>query len=202
MYKLEPLPYEYDALEPVISATTVNIHYNKHHKNYLDKLNNVLNKIGYNYQDSIENIIINIDSFPFEYRDDILFNAGGVLNHNLYWKSMNQSIKLPHGKLLDGINNTYGSYENFKKEFIDTAKKLMGSGYTFLVLDKHNKLKIINTSNQDSPYSYGFIPLLNLDLWEHAYYLDYLNNRNTYVDEILTIIDYNKVNEIYQKEIS
>lgn len=201
MYKIEALPYEYDALEPVISATTVNIHYNKHHKNYLNKLNDVLNKIGYNYQKSIEDIVVNIDSFPLEYRDDILFNAGGVLNHNLYWKSMNSDVHLPKGKLLDKINKTYGSYDKFKEEFINTAKNLVGSGYTFLVLDKDKNIKIINTSNQDSPYSYGFIPLLNLDLWEHAYYLDYQNNKIDYINNFFSIIDFDNAEKIYESNI-
>lgn len=201
MYKLESLPYDYDALEPIISATTVNIHYNRHHKNYLDKLNAILNSIGYDFKDSIENIIINIDKFPIEYRGDILFNAGGVVNHNLYWKSMNKPPKLPKGKLLDKINSTYGSYEGFKKQFIATTKKLVGSGYTFLVLDKNKNLKIINTSNQDSPYSYGFIPLLTIDLWEHAYYLDYQNKKDDYINNFFSIINFESAEKIYEDNI-
>ena len=197
MYKLETLPYNYDALEPFISATTVNIHYNRHQKNYLDKLNNILNSIGYDFKDSIENIIINIDKFPIEYRGDILFNAGGVVNHELYWDSMNKPPRLPKGKLLDKINNTYGSYNNFKNEFIATSKKLVGSGYTFLVLDKNKNLNIINTSNQESPYSYDFIPLLTIDLWEHAYYLDYQNKRDDYINNFFSIINFNN-NLIYK----
>ena len=201
MYKLESLPYDYDALEPLISATTVNIHYNRHHKNYLDKLNTILNSIGYKFEDSIENIIINIDKFPLEYRGDILYNAGGVVNHDLYWKSMNKAPKLPKGKLLDKINNTYGSYENFKLEFISATKKLVGSGYTFLVLDKNKNLKILNTSNQESPYSYNFIPLLTIDLWEHAYYLDYQNKRDDYVNNFFSIINFESAEKIYEDNI-
>lgn len=201
MYILETLPYEYDALEPIISATTVNIHYNRHHKNYLDKLNSILNSIGYDFKDSIENIVINIDKFPIEYRGDILFNAGGVINHNLYWKSMNKPPRLPQGKLLDKINSTYGSYNGFKTEFIATAKKLVGSGYTFLVLDKNKNLKIINTSNQESPYSYNFIPLLTIDLWEHAYYLDYQNKREDYINNFFSIINFESAEKIYEDNI-
>ncbi|MBE6152505.1 MAG: superoxide dismutase [Firmicutes bacterium] len=201
MYKLEPLPYDYDALEPVVSATTVNIHYNKHHKGYLDKLNNILNSFGYKFEDSIEDIIINIDSFPLEYRGDILFNAGGVLNHNLYWKSISNAPSLPEGKLLEKINATYGNYDNFKTEFINAARKLVGSGYTFLVLDQNKNLKIINTSNQESPYSYGFIPLLNIDLWEHAYYLDYQNNRNDYINNFFSIVNFKVANQLYGENI-
>lgn len=199
MYKLKELPYNYDGLEPIISATTVNVHYNKHHQNYLNKLNTILNNIGYDFSDSIEDIIINIDKFPIEYRGDILFNAGGVINHNLYWHSMNKPPKLPSGILLNKINEAYGNYENFKKEFIMTAKKLVGSGYTFLVLDKNKDLKIINTSNQESPYSYGFVPLFTIDLWEHAYYLDYQNRRDDYINNFFSIVNFDTALEIYEK---
>lgn len=199
MYKQKPLPYTYDSLEPFISATTINIHYNKHYKGYLDRLNNILNNIGYKFNDSIENIIINIDSFPIQYRGDILFNAGGVINHELYFDSMSSNNNLPKGKLLEKINKTYGSFENFKQEFIKSTKILVGSGYTFLVLDKNKNLKIINTSNQESPYSYGFVPLLNLDLWEHAYYLDYQNKRDDYINNFFSIVDFDNASLIYEK---
>lgn len=201
MYKQESLPYNYDALEPIISSTTLNIHYNGHQKKYLDNLNTILNSIGYKFDDSIEDIIINIDKFPIEYRGDILFDAGGVINHDLYWKSMNKPPKLPKGKLLDKINSTYGNYNNFKLEFIATAKKLVGSGYTFLVMDKNKNLKIINTSNQESPYSYNFIPLFAIDLWEHAYYLDYQNKRDDYINNFFSIINFESAEKIYEANI-
>lgn len=201
MYKLESLPYSYDALEPIISATTVNIHYNKHYNNYLNKLNSILNNINYDFSDSIEDIIINIEKFPLEYRGDILFNAGGVVNHNLYFNSMDKEKRLPTGKLLEKIDSTYGSYENFKQEFIVTAKKMVGSGYTFLVLDKNKNLNIINTSNQESPYSYGFIPLFTIDLWEHAYYLDYQNRRDDYINNFFSIVNFKQAEKIYEENI-
>lgn len=199
MYKQKPLPYTYDALEPFISASTINIHYNKHYKGYLDRLNNLLNNIGYKFEDNVRNIIINIDSFPIQYRGDILFNAGGVINHELYFNSMSHNNHLPKGKLLEKINESYGSFEKFKQEFIKSTKILVGSGYTFLVLDKNKNLKIINTSNQESPYSYGFIPLLTLDLWEHAYYLDYQNKRDDYVNNFFSIVDFDNASLIYEK---
>ncbi|MBE6138243.1 MAG: superoxide dismutase [Firmicutes bacterium] len=201
MYKLESLPYDYNALEPFISGTTVNIHYNKHHKHYLERLNNLLNSINYQYNKPIEDIIINIDKFPISARGDILFNAGGALNHDLYWKSMNPVSKMPIGLLLEQITNTYGSFQNFKQEFIESTKKLVGSGYTFLVMDKNKNLKIINTSNQESPYSYGFIPLLTIDLWEHAYYLDYQNRKEDYVNSFFSIINFEYAEQIYEKNL-
>lgn len=200
MYKAKPLPYDYDALEPVISSTTVNIHYNKHYKNYLNKLNNLLEKVKYDKNYQIKDIIINIDKFPIEIRGDILFNAGGVINHELYFSSMDQVSNRPTGKLGNKINEKYGNYENFKKKFIEEANKLVGSGYTFLVMDGSD-LKIINTSNQESPYSYGFIPLLTIDLWEHAYYLDYQNNRGDYINNFFSIINFNEAEKIYESNI-
>ncbi len=187
----------YDAYEPYISSYTMNIHYNKHYKKYLDNLNNLLSK--YNYEYSKEELVKNIDIFPIQERDNILFNLGGVLNHELFF-----SI-LGYGEMSEifknKIDEDFGSFANFKEEFIKQAKLLVGSGYTFLVLNKDNNLEIINVANQDTPISYGLVPIMNLDLWEHAYYLDYQNERNTYIDNFFSIIDFNKVSKIYEKEI-
>lgn len=176
MYKLMKLPYEYDALVPSISAKTVDIHYNKHHKKYNDNLNKLVTKDIY----PLELIPQNIDKFPLEKRGGILYNAGGVLNHDLYWNSMNKNKLDPYGSLLNKINQTYGSFENFKKVFSDKAKILQGSGYTFLV-SKNKNLTIMNLPNQETPLSYGLIPLFTIDLWEHAYYLDYKNDKDAYI---------------------
>ena len=187
----------YDAYEPYISSYTMNIHYNKHYKKYLDNLNNLLSK--YNYEYSKEELVKNIDIFPIQERDNILFNLGGVLNHELFF-----SI-LGYGEMSEifknKIDEDFGSFANFKEEFIKQAKLLVGSGYTFLVLNKDNNLEIINVANQDTSISYGLVPIMNLDLWEHAYYLDYQNERNTYIDNFFSIIDFNKVSKIYEKEI-
>lgn len=200
MYLAKPLSYSYNSLEPIISATTINIHYNKHYKNYLNKLNKLLEGLNYDKNYEIKDIIINIDKFPIEKRGDILFNAGGVINHELYFCSMNPKSSKPSGKLGSKINEEYGSYEMFKIKFIEEANKVVGSGYTFLVMDGNN-LKIINTSNQESPYSYGFIPLLTIDLWEHAYYLDYQNLRGDYINNFFSIINFNEAEKIYESNI-
>lgn len=197
MFEIKSLPYNYDALEPIISTTTVNIHYNKHEKGYLDRLNKFLKEANYTGNYTIEEIIINIDKFPKEYRDNILYNAGGVVNHDLYWRSMGK-LSLPSGKLLEMIVDKYGSYDSFKKQFIETASKLVGSGYTFLVMDKNKDLKIINMSNQESPLSYGFIPLFTIDLWEHAYYLDYQNKRDDYINNFFSIVNFDEASKIYE----
>lgn len=187
----------YDAYEPYISSYTMNIHYNKHYKKYLDNLNNLLSK--YNYEYSKEELVKNIDMFPIKERGNILFNLGGVLNHELFFNILGYGDMSENFK--NKINENFGSFDKFKEEFIKEANLLVGSGYTFLVLNKDNDLEIINVSNQDTPISYGLVPIMNLDLWEHAYYLDYQNDRKTYINNFFSIIDFNKVSDIYEKEI-
>lgn len=199
MFEMKTLPYNYSGLEPIISTTTVNIHYNKHEKGYLDRLNKFLREAGYNGNYTIPEIIINIDEFPMEYRGDILYNAGGVVNHDLYWNSMGK-LSLPSGKLLEKIVSTYGSYDSFKKKFIEEANKVIGSGYTFLVMDNKKNLNIINLSNQDSPLSYGYEPLFTIDLWEHAYYLDYQNKRADYINNFFSIVNFDEASKKYESK--
>lgn len=203
MYKKYELKYNYDELEPYIDTRTVAIHYQNHYMKYLNKLNELLLKEGFKFDIPKEELINNIDMFDIESRDDILYNLGGVLNHELYFDNINKNTTLePVGKLKDAITSKYGSYENFKKEFKNKTKNLIGSGYTNLVLDKSNNLEIINTSNQDTPYSYGFIPIMTIDLWEHAYYLKYQNNKELYVDNFFNLIDFDVVEKNYEKAIS
>ncbi len=199
MFEMKTLPYNYSSLEPIISTTTVNIHYNKHEKGYLDRLNKFLSEAGYNGHYTIPEIILNIDKFPIEYRGDILYNAGGVVNHDLYWNSIGK-LSLPSGKLLEKIVNVYGSYDSFKKKFIEEANKVIGSGYTFLVMDNKNNLNIINLSNQDSPLSYGYEPLFTIDLWEHAYYLDYQNRRSDYINNFFSIVNFDEASKKYESK--
>lgn len=202
MYEIPNLKYSYDDLEPDIDSRTVKIHYEKHHHGYLDNLNKVLNSINYDYRYSLEELVEKIDSFPLEVRGDILFNAGGVLNHNLYWLSMSpHKNNIPEGKLKAAIDEEYGSFENFKNEFIKTATLLKGSGYTFLVINHDKKLEIINTSNQETPYLYGLIPIMTIDLWEHAYYLLYQNRRGEYIKNFFNIVDFVETNKFYEKNI-
>ena len=193
MYKLMHLPYPYDALEPDISEKTVNIHYNKHHKKYNDNLNKLISVDTY----PLELIPQNIDKFPMEKRGQILYNAGGVLNHNLYWYSMNEVKSYPTGKLLNKINETYGNFDNFKKTFIEKAKMMTGSGYTFLVASNES-LTIMNLPNQETPLSYGLIPLFTIDLWEHAYYLDYQNDRDKYIENFFNKANFDYASKIYE----
>lgn len=197
MYQAKPLNYDYNALEPNISARTIDVHYNKHYLGYLNKLNSTLNNINYDYRYDVKDLIKHIAEFPIDIRDDILFYAGGVINHELYFNNLKYSKM--EGQLLEAIKKKYGSVENFQKEFIKASNNLVGSGYTFLVVNNQKELGIINTSNQETPYLYGMIPIMTIDLWEHAYYLDYLNNRNQYILNFFNVINYRKVNENYEQ---
>lgn len=193
MYKLMRLPFSYNALEPDISALTVDIHYNKHHKKYNDNLNKLVQNDLY----PLDLLPQNIDKFPIEMRAEILFNAGGVLNHNLYWNSLGKNKSMPTGKLLLKINQFYGNFDNFKSIFTEKAKKMVGSGYTFLVASKGD-LTIMNLPNQETPFSYGFVPLFTIDLWEHAYYLDYKNNRDLYIENFWNKANFDYASKTYE----
>ncbi|MFV0249775.1 MAG: superoxide dismutase [Bacilli bacterium] len=199
MYNIQELDYDYDELEPFLSARTLGIHYENHYKNYVNNLNKYLSSINYNGNYSLEELVKNIDKFPLYIRDEILYNAGGVLNHNLYFENIspNKSNK-PENEIKNAIDLKYGSFDNFKKEFKKKANLITGSGYTFLVL-KNNELDIINTSNQETPFAYGFTPIMTIDLWEHAYYLDYQSNKQKYIENFFYIVDFKKINEIYKK---
>ena len=198
MYNRLILDYDYNSMEPIIDGETMYIHYNKHYLGYLDKLNSLLEISNYNYKYSKEELADKIDIFPIDKRGDILYNLGGVINHEIYFTSIsNRGNIYPSGKLAEDIDTYFGSYDNFKKEFKESANNLKGSGYTFLVKDKNNKLLIINTSNQDTPYYYGFTPIMGIDLWEHAYYLQYKNNRSLYIDNYFKIVDFKKISARY-----
>ena len=198
MYKINDLPYDYDALEPFIDSHTLGLHYNKHQKNYLKKLNELLLKNNYNFNYSIEEFPKYVSMFNDDDIEDILFNLGGVINHNLYFDSISPKKEEPNILLKNKINNNFGSYDNFKKLFKESALSLKGSGYTFLVLNNGN-LEIVNLPNQENPYSYNLIPLITLDLWEHAYYINYENKKDLYIDNFFEIINFHKANKIIEK---
>lgn len=192
---------DYKSLDPYIDDRTLDLHYNAHYRNYTDKLNKYLNNINYDYKDSPIYLAKHIDILPMENRDEILFNLGGYLNHSLYFYNLTNKKKDIPIELPNLINKYFGSFSLFKEEFIDMAMEVKGSGYTFLVMDKNNKLRIINTSNQDTPYYYGFTPIMTIDVWEHAYYLKYTYLRKKYLENIFDIIDFDKVYKLYLDNI-
>ena len=197
MYQLSMLPYSFQDLEPFIDTHTMGLHYHKHEMTYLNNLNNLLRKYNYNYIYNLNDLVYHINEFNNEDKPNILFNLGGVLNHELYWKSMNKNSNLPRGKLKNKIDSQYGDFNNFWNEFKKMALSLKGSGYTFLVLKKDGNLEILNFHNQDIPLLYGYVPLFNIDLWEHAYYLNYENDRSKYIDNFREIVDFTNADFLY-----
>lgn len=199
IYNKIELSYSYNGLEPYIDEETVKIHYTKHLQGYVDKLNNILK--GYEKftkGKTLENILLNVDKIPKKIRKEVINQGGGVYNHNLYFSILSPNPKMkPEGKLLKEIIKTFGSLEKLKKNVSEAAINQFGSGYGWLVMDKHGRLKTMNTLNQNSPLIYGFIPILTIDVWEHAYYLKYKNLRAEYVKNIWNVIDWGRVEEIY-----
>lgn len=201
MYKPIMLPYNYDALEPYIDTRTIGIHYNNHYKGYLNRLNNLLEKQNFSYNYPLNELPARIDEFPIDVRGDVLFNAGGVLNHELYFMNMSPNKNnIPKGKLKNAINSKYGSFENFKDEFKRNALILKGSGYTFLIV-KNKELQIVNMPNQETPYTYNMIPIMTIDLWEHAYYLKYQNNKEEYINNFFEIVNFDYIEKLYEDAI-
>lgn len=182
-------------LEPIISEETMYYHYEKLYKNYWKQYLKLVKNV------SPLEAVLNIEQFPLELRGKILHNAGGILNHELYFEELNKDGNhIPSGTLKDALNQKYGTYENFKKEFIDVAHFLVGSGYTFLVLNAKKELDIVNMSNQETPYLYDMIPLMNLDLWEHAYYLDYKNEKDQYINGFFDLVDFDVIGKRFEEE--
>lgn len=182
MIKLMELPYNLDALEPYISRQTVGFHYLKHHKGYVEKLNKLIAGTQFETM-TLEEIIIAAHK-KNEYLD-IYNNAAQVWNHNFYWQSLNQDSGEPNKKLLEKIEETFGSFNDFKDTMRQKALEQFGSGWAWLAEDSNGNLLCYNTSNADNPLIFGHTPLLTIDVWEHAYYLDSQNMRADYVNKVL-----------------
>jgi Fe-Mn family superoxide dismutase len=194
---IEKLPYSYSALKQFIDPETMNFHYNKHYKGYVDKLNDALSKKKYGDLD-LEKIIKTISRFDKTIRN----NAGGAFNHALFWNMLTPKTQKLEGPLYKKITKEFGSFTNFKKEFEKIAKDRFGSGWVWLVLTSRNTLKIMSTPNQDNPLMNviegGGFPLLGLDLWEHAYYLKYRNKRDEYIVNFWKVINWDFVTKMYE----
>ncbi len=196
-YKLPDLEYEYNSLEPYIDEETMHLHHDKHHQAYLDKFKTAIEQTPLNGK-SIEEILSNINVVPEAQRSAVRNNGGGYANHSLYWKIMGPNAgNVPEGKLADAINDSFGSFDEFKKKFSDAAATQFGSGWAWLVVNKDKKLEVTKTSNQDTPLSEGKIPILNIDVWEHAYYLNYKNKRPDYIEAFYNVINWKKVSELF-----
>ncbi len=199
-YTLPKLPYAYDALEPFIDAKTMEIHHTKHHQTYIDKLNAAVK--GTDLEDGdLKEILSDTDSIPDKIRDAVINHGGGHINHSLFWQILtHKSPKKPSDSLSKAINSRFESFEKFKEEFSKAALTRFGSGWAWLVVSK-GKLEIISTPNQDSPLMDNKTPILGLDVWEHAYYLKYQNKRQEYIDAFWNIINWDKVQELYEEAL-
>ena len=194
MFSLPKLQYSYDALEPFIDAKTMEIHYTKHHQAYIDKLNKALERYPKLQKNSAEDLIKNLPVVPEDIRTAMRNHGGGHVNHSFFWQILKKGVE-PKGEILKAINKKFKGIDNFKELFKDAATTLFGSGWVWLVVNKEGELEIMKTPNQDNPISNGMIPILGIDVWEHAYYLKYQNRRPEYVDAFFNVINWDKVNE-------
>ncbi|HLC32082.1 MAG TPA: superoxide dismutase [Candidatus Nanoarchaeia archaeon] len=194
-HSLPALGYAYDALEPYIDAKTMEIHHTKHHQTYVDKLNAALEGQTRLQELKVEELIADLNAIPEAIRSAVKNHGGGHANHSLFWQLLQKGVKA-EGNVVNAIVTQFGSFEGFQKQFNDAALNQFGSGWAWLVLDK-GKLVVYSTANQDSPLMEGKIPLLGLDVWEHAYYLKWTSNRKGYVDGFWQVVDWKKVDEFY-----
>ena len=194
---LPELPYAYDALEPVIDAQTMEIHHSKHHNAYVTNLNAALEKHPKLFDKTLVELLSDVDQLPADIKQAVINNGGGALNHELFWQVLapvgTTELK---GELKEAIDKAFGSFDEFVTKFSDAAKTRFGSGWAWLVV-ADGKLEVLSTANQDSPGSLGKVPVLGLDVWEHAYYLKYQNRRPEYVGEFFKVVNWDKVAELY-----
>lgn len=196
-HELPKLEYEYNALEPHIDEKTMTIHHTKHHQGYVDKLNAALEGKTDLQEKSPEDLIKDLNSLPEDIKTAIRNNGGGHVNHTLFWQIMSPNGGEPKGSILEAINTKFGSIDSFKEEFSKAAATRFGSGWAWLVLN-NGELEITSTPNQDNPLTEGKIPILGLDVWEHSYYLRYFNKRPEYIAAFFNVINWDKVNELYE----
>jgi Fe-Mn family superoxide dismutase len=195
-FSVPPLPYAFDALEPHIDAQTMEIHHDKHHQAYVDKLNAAVE--GTEFADrSIEEIVSDLGALPADKQGPVRNNGGGHYNHTLFWESLQGAgAQTPEGELATAIDEAFGSFDEFKTKFQDAGVARFGSGWVWLVKGDSG-LEIVSTPNQDTPLADGKTPLLGNDVWEHAYYLKYQNKRPAYLEAFWNVVDWNKVAERY-----
>ena len=197
-YKLPDLPYAYDALEPYIDAKTMEIHHSKHHQAYITKVNAALE--GTSFEDaSIDELCSNLSDLPENIKGAVRNNGGGHFNHSLFWSVLsptNESSE-PSVDLNKAIHDSFGSMESLKEKFSNAAATRFGSGWAWLIKEDDGSLSISSTPNQDNPLMEGKTPILGLDVWEHAYYLNYQNRRPDYINAFFNIINWDAVSTLY-----
>lgn len=196
---LPPLPYEYGALTKAIDAETMQIHHDRHHASYVEKLNAALKQQPNLQNRSVEALLRDLNSLPADIRTTIQNNAGGHLNHTIFWQLMSpKGGGQPTGAIAEAINQTFGSFDNFKKQFNEAGGNRFGSGWVWLVRNPQGQLQITSTPNQDSPIMEGSYPILGNDVWEHAYYLRYQNLRAEYLTNWWNVVNWQEVERRFQ----
>ncbi|WP_313508594.1 superoxide dismutase [Enterococcus sp.] len=198
-YTLPDLPYAYDALEPYIDEETMHLHHDKHHNTYVTNLNAAIEKHPELGEKSVEDLLKDFSSVPEDIQTAVRNNGGGHANHTFFWEILGPNAGgEPTGAIKDAIEETFGSFDDFKEEFKTAATGRFGSGWAWLVV-KDGKLAVTSTANQDSPLMDGQTPVLGLDVWEHAYYLKYKNVRPDYINAFWSVVNWDKVNEYFAK---
>jgi Fe-Mn family superoxide dismutase len=198
-HELPSLPYAFDALEPHIDARTMEIHHGKHHAAYVNNLNNALDKHPELFDLSIEDLLRDLNRIPEDIRTAVRNNGGGHANHSFFWPLLSGSGGgNPVGDLGSAITSTFGSFDAFKEKFSAAAAGRFGSGWAWLSLDGQGKLVVSSTANQDSPISEGAKPIVGLDVWEHAYYLNYQNRRPDYIAAFWNVVDWKRAEENFK----
>jgi len=206
-YELPALPYATDALEPHIDAKTMEIHHGKHHNTYVTKLNDAVKDHADLASKPIDDLIADLASIPEGIRTAVRNNGGGHANHSLFWQIMAPNAGgTPTGKLADAITSTFGSFDAFKEKFAAAGATRFGSGWAWLCVKDDKTLCVCSTPNQDSPLMKGVTecpgtPILGLDVWEHAYYLNYQNRRPDYISAFWNVVNWNKVGELYEAAV-
>lgn len=191
-FKLPKLNYKYNELEPYIDTKTMEIHHSKHHQGYVNNLNSALKSYPNLQRKTLEELLTNLNTLPNEIKTVVQNNGGGHYNHSFFWNIMTPEKNNPSEKLEKIISAGFRSLEDFKKEFTNVALKRFGSGWAWLVIN-NEKLEIMSTSNQDNPLSQGLKPILGIDVWEHAYYLNYQNKRGEYINNWWNVLNWEQV---------
>lgn len=203
-YSLPKLAYDFNALEPQIDQTTMEIHYGKHHQTYVNNLNAALEGKAELQEKSLEELLSNLDEVPEAIRTAVRNNGGGHLNHSLFWEVIAPATEnnAPTGKLAEAIEKAFGSFEAFKQEFTKAATTRFGSGWAWLIANEDGTVEVTSTANQDNPIMDGKVAVLGLDVWEHAYYLNYQNRRPDYIASFFNIINWEAVSSKYENALS
>lgn len=199
-FVLPSLPYGYKDLEPYIDEETMHLHHDKHHQAYVDNLNKALEGKDDLLSKSVEQLLANVDDLDAGIKQAVINHGGGHANHSFFWKIMDPKGGEPEGKLLEAINSTFGSMDKFKEEFTKKAMGVFGSGWAFLIKDSAGKLTLKRHSFQNSPLMHGNVPILGLDVWEHAYYLKYQNRRAEYVDAWWNVVNWREVSASFDRQ--